>query len=841
MSMMFCTVAAPAQTLDPETLKALQALKKQRESGATEMASPVDMARQRAEAKAQKARPPSQAQKTSLSRLEKDYGARAGEPLHQFGYGVFSRVTAPQSIGVGRIPENYILGVGDELILTFHGSTQRTIITRVDREGRLIVPDLLPVQAAGRSFAEVRDELEQRTANALLGTEVFVSVGSVRMMTIMVLGEVKDPGMHRVTSLANAFEAIATAGGVKKTGSLRRIRIKRGGSSIKIDLYKVLTGAQVRDLTLFDGDQIIVPVIGDTVAVHGEVKRPGIYELAAGQNNARAGSLVQLAGGTLRPNGYAYTVTTFDDQGRQLIKTLSKNDRARNGDIIAVRLKENVQLGGVMLVGHVRVPGPRSLAAAPSLSKLIRDVHSLGEEPYLPFAVINRVDPVTRARVMVPVDLEKVLAGTMDIGLKDDDEVIVLGARDIAYLSSQSVRQAILSGQAHDTNCAGLRRLAQIVKDTRTERFATAVRAVVVEAQAEFTAQSACPKLFNTREDLLPFLLEHVISVTGAVRRPGAYPVTGEVALSSLAAAAGGLINTADLTSVEVLNYVASSRKGTSNVERRIENLAATGLASVTIGPGSGVRFNSLVSDQEKGAVLMAGEFRRPGLYTIRRGERLSEVIARAGGLTEQAYPYGAVFTRKSVQKTQQEGFRRTAREINMAIAAKIMKKDSKIENIMAAKEFTEKLNTVEVVGRVVVEADPTVLQVRRDLDIILEPGDNLFIPKRPSFVSVIGDVLNPGAMQFIPGKKVRDYIRESGDFQRSADKKRIFVVYPNGEAKPVRVGAWTGSSNMVPPGSTIVVPIDINPLDALSLTTDITKILSQLAISAASIAVINR
>src|SRR5690606_3643209 len=143
-------------------------------------------------------------------------------------------------------------------------------------------------------------------------------------------------------------------------------------------------------------------------------------------------------------------------------------------------------------------------------------------------------------------------------------------------------------------------------------------------------------------------------SASGAVRWPGIYPVTEGTALASLVAVAGGTTYNVDLTNVELGLYRRPDASGEPLYSRRILNALETDLAQVEIGPASGVRFQSRFSNQESGAVLVSGEVRFPGVYTIERGERLSDIIARAGGMTEQAYPYGAVFTRTRVKQEQE-------------------------------------------------------------------------------------------------------------------------------------------------------------------------------------------
>ena len=349
-----------------------------------------------------------------------------------------------------------------------------------------------------------------------------------------------------------------------------------------------------------------------------------------------------------------------------------------------------------------------------------------------------------------------------------------------------------------------------------------------------------CPVIYDRFPDLLPFILEHAVALNGEVRNPGIYPVAETTAVLALAAAAGGTTRLVDLTRIEVsrLNYDSVAGEGT--MDRSLVSLAMIENGGPVVRAGDVVRFNPVFTVQESGPVELGGEVVRPGTYEIRRGERLSDLIQRAGGLTPQAYPYGTVFLRESVRLSQLAGFRRAARELNASLAIAAVQKGIDPQSLVALQRLTDELYTVETLGRVVVEADPAVLSVRPELDSVLEPGDRITIPKRPNFVLILGDLLNPGAIQFSSGRKVSQYISQAGGYQESADKSKVFVVYPNGVAKPVATSIWKYSSEAVPPGSTIVVPKDPAPLDLLALSKDFASIFSQLAISAASIAVIS-
>ena len=174
------------------------------------------------------------------------------------------------------------MGTGDELVITLQGQVSRSIRTRVDTEGRVVIPDIPPIPAVGRPFGDFRRDLEREVAATFLNTSVFASIGAVRNITVAVLGEVPSPGIFHIGGLASVLDAMKLSGGILKTGSLRRITLTRGNRTINIDLYGAITDVHpAPDLALADGDRIMVPPIGPTAAVADEVVRPGIYELPA--------------------------------------------------------------------------------------------------------------------------------------------------------------------------------------------------------------------------------------------------------------------------------------------------------------------------------------------------------------------------------------------------------------------------------------------------------------------------------------------------------------------------------------------------------------------------------
>ncbi len=232
---------------------------------------------------------------------------------------------------------------------------------------------------------------------------------------------------------------------------------------------------------------------------------------------------------------------------------------------------------------------------------------------------------------------------------------------------------------------------------------------------------------------------------------------------------------------------------------------------------------------------------RRPGSYDVARGETLSSLIDRAGGLTEEAYPAGTSFLRDSERKRERAWFDQQARDLERWMVQEVEKGEAARSDVVGlARQLATQLRGVEPLGRIVVEADPQMLRRRPELDVLLEPDDRILIPKRPLTVTVTGEVLHPTAAQFVSGKTAEAYLREAGGASRNADDARIFLILPDGRAQPLSLSSWNHTVTAIPPGSAIVVPRDPKPFDLMEFSKNIGTILGQLAISAAAIAVIS-
>ncbi len=839
------------------------------------------------------------------SRIEQIFSARAGRPVRQFGYGTFRGRPVYELSQGGGIQESYVLGPGDEIVVTLRGQENTRYRRRIDRNGQILLPRLAPIAASGRTLADVRAELDEAVAKTFIATEAFIALGEIRQLRILVAGEVVEPGPRPVTGLSTVLDALLLSGGIAKTGSLRNIRILRGGSERRIDLYGVLTGSdRVSGLQLQEGDTVLVPPLGRTIAVVGAVRRPGIYEIPDGERpSARA--LIDLAGGEEVRGAYRYTLLRTRDDGVRAFETLSDLGRVVVGDsdILFVQPAVDTDTGKVSLRGHSTLAGEFSLTQTRTMADLLQDPSAFRESPYLLFGILSRRDPDSLSRTLTAFSPVQVLKQTKSIPLRDHDIVWILSTRQVRALSDVT-RSAELARRERQHSRFVARQgqvQAQMGKaDDLGARLATAGGAVAGEAAAGLSgdedlgerlpplgagvrgtvgrdnlrsfagaqdtpgagtgllapdqdpapvnAGGAAPELTRPvlahglgvdQEALHGFLTDYLTALRGAVRVPGYYFVSTGTSLGDLVGVAGGLRRTTDLATVEITGTTYDNVHGTSRTIRRNISPGTDGLAGIRIQPGDSVVLREVYSERWNGRVNVFGEVRFPGSYEVIRGEKLSSLMGRAGGLTDQAYPIGAIFARRSVARQERESNLRKAEDLQRLIIAQSSRREVNAEQIAFLSQLMETLRQDQPVGRITVEVDPTVLAAEPSLDIELEPGDALYIPSRPSTVLVAGQVLNPAAFQVEPGKRATHYLRLAGGLNDLADRKRIYVIYPDGTSERVRSGFWRLRGTRIIPGSVVVVPYDVTPFFFSDFLRDTLSTTSQLAITAASISAV--
>lgn len=735
------------------------------------------------------------------SRLEEHYRERTeNKVLTQFGYDLFqTEISDENDLPSGAVQDNYVLGTGDELIITFTGQRNDQVKTKITPQGQILIKDLPPIPAAGLTIADLRKALQKQTEK-IPNTQSYVSLSKIKQIGVLVVGHAKNPGKKNLNAFHTVLDAIRIAGGVQKNGSLRQIKLVRGGISQRIDLYQLfLDGSVLQDMNLKNGDRIIIPPIGATIAVTGAVKRPGIYELKTKKSIINLSKALKYGGETLSPGNNRYIKLSPSKSGSENISEISNLTipQFSNGMILDVQRGTDEKQGGILLNGHTNKPGLYDTQKHPFLYDVLSKESVLGPDTYPLLGLIKRKDKTLLTTQIISFSPQIVLDKKNNQKLQNNDEIILLSNKEI---------KGILSEENSGSNS-----FENIQEKDKKE--------------AEIT-----PKIKS-------FIKEHSIAIRGAVRIEGQYPATRNTPLNALLSAAGGTTRIANLSNIETTKTNSENNKVTrTTLDINPDSFDFTEPSNLLFSPGDTIRVNQQHKAVKNNVVTIVGEVLNPGEYDLLPGDNVSSLIQRVGGLTEQAYPMGAIFSRESARRTEELRYRNTARDLERRLAAAIEKDGKNTPNetqIEMVRDLSAQLSSIKAIGRITVELDPDILEVRPELDMLLENGDKIYIPKRPLTVRVAGEVFSPAVLQFNSEKDPRDYIHEAGGFTKAADKNRTFVIFPNGSAQPLKVNSWNHNPIMIPPGSTIVVPLDPKPFNFLTSAKEIGQIIGNLAVTA--------
>jgi protein involved in polysaccharide export with SLBB domain len=661
-------------------------------------------------------------------------------------------------------------------------------------------PELGPIPVAGKKFDAVREDIEARVARQMIGTQVSVGMGDTRSISVFVVGEANKPGSYTVSGLSTITSALYASGGIKTTGSLRDIQLKRRGTVVRrLDLYDLLLrGDTTHDGKLQAGDVIFIPTVGPTAAVDGEVRRPAIYEL---RGNTPLSALITLAGGftpdaderrvTVVRRGEDQRLVAFDfPQNTQI----GRGEKLRNGDSIRVARVRPTLDAGVTLEGHVFRPGAVAWREGLRLTQLISSVDELRPNADLGYVLIRREMPQDRRLVVLSADLGAALrqpGGEADIRLAARDRVIV-------FDSASSRRQV----------------LEPLLTELRRQSG--------LEAPTE------------------------IISIGGRVKAPGEYPLEPGMRISDLLRAGGQLDDAAFGGKAELTRFRSTGGERASELLEI--DLAAVRrgdpTADVTLQAFDTLTIKELPEWGKQESIILRGEVRFPGSYPIRRGETLRSVLERAGGLTSLAFAQGSIFTRRELMEREQQQIDQLTERLQSDLAATSIQLSQgaqtaqTAQSVASAQGLLGQLKGSKAMGRLVIDLD-AVLQgsIGARSDVLLRDGDQLVIPRLRQEVTVLGEVQNGTSHLYQSGLSRDDYVALSGGLSRKADKGRVYVVRANGSV----VGAnnsWFGRGGRasIQPGDTIVAPLDTERLPPLPFWQAVTSIIYNVAIAVAAV-----
>ncbi len=883
------------------------------------------------------------------------YSSTLSSNLSQFGYDIFNSASI-QETSLAIPDPNYVLGTGDQLSIRLWGSgMDAQFSTTVEREGTINVPQIGIMHVAGVKYGDIESVIKKEAEKYIQGINISVILTKLRSIEIFVIGSVRNPGLHVVPAFSTIFDGLLRAGGVKKTGSLRKITLNRANETEKtFDIYDLLLkGNTDADAILANKDVIFVPGIGKTAAIAGGVVNEGIFEVTREKNIQ---DLVKMAGGVLpQASGSRIYLRRFENNQDFIIHDINTasmkewaNYPIKNGDLVEVKFSLSQLPKVVRLQGHVWLPDVFKYKVGMKLSDVLTSPALLMPDAVTEFALIHRYDMKTTRNVPMQFPLSKVFTKEFNAPLQPYDRIHILSRENVGIQEKFSIIGAVWKPGEYDYKnglklidalalAGGVKSDArkdriEIARKVRTDaKFETEYLSVDLEKDADFKLQAhdriLVPKLEDyfvrleghvwypdkiryhagmklsdiliskklprpedllkpdvlmdfglierydaksTRTTTLRFPLDEVFTekydtalhpfdvvkilsrkdmgieekfrVNGAVWNPGEFEFQPGLRLKDALALAGGLKFGARTQKIEVARlFIKQDRVMTEYLLLDSEKDKDFLLQS------SDAILVPLVKNASRIAqVSVSGEVAYPGTYSIRQGERISELIQRAGGFSEYAYFYGAKYTSEAARIIQQKSIDQMIEKLRMSLSQAAVTQSQKavseedIEAAMAteetSKDLLRQLSSIKAEGRISIKMADMASFKDSLFDFRVKDGDALHIPPKPSFVSVVGSVYSPGSFLYEPNKTLNYYLEKSGGASKTADTKYMYLLKANGEILSMTQHNGFFSKfgkTVLMPGDTVVVPENLERVPYLRLVKDIADIAFKIATTA--------
>jgi protein involved in polysaccharide export with SLBB domain len=793
--------------------------------------------------------PPTEFQKmvsTSVGKMLPIYGARLFRNLPST-FSPLDRVPVPNS---------YVIGPGDELLIQLWGQITLNSRFEVDRSGNIYIPQVGTIRVAGLSFAQLHDFLKSQIGRVFRNFDLNVNMGELRSIQVFVVGQARRPGSYTVSSLSTLVDALFATGGPTPQGSMRHIQLKRGSQVVAdFDLYDLLLrGDKSLDPPLLDGDVIYIAPVGPQVAVAGSVGSPAIYEL---KGNGTMKDILDLAAGTTAVAAKdTVRLERVDEHQMRSVTDLSLDAsglafQLRDGDILELVSIVDRYKNGVTLRGNVANPGHYSWHEGMRVADLFPNKDALITRDYwLKQGQLGK--PILTYAPFCPPHPRN----------QTNEQWNSPFAANGAYPANP--QQQAMNGTPAGSRYEQYPDARPDVADNQTEEELDP-SGCVPESE-----ENGLPPHFQRDTSLVP-----ASSVNPQMQQQQQYPnqnqnqavraATGDSAAEAMISRSNGQFqprNDVKLSAPDIdWSYAVIERLNretltTSLLPFNLGNLVMEKSAAdnLELQPGDVVTIFSkadirVPQAEQTRLVHLEGEFRAAGVYSVKPGETLRDLVKRAGGFTPDAYLYGSEFTRESTRRVQQQRLNEYVNQIalqattNSAVSANrsISALDTAAVAAASAQNdnIISNLRQARATGRIVLELKPDSSLVDQLPAIPLEDGDRFIVPQVPSTVSVTGAVYNPNAFVHDDKRRLEDYLRLAGGPDRDADANSTYVIRADGSVVSLRqISYWhkdAFKSLRIYPGDTVIVPLNLRKGTGLRTAVDIAQIVGQFGLAAAA------
>ena len=713
-----------------------------------------------------------------------------------FGYNLFNPTTRTLSFETNLLiptPDDYVLGPQDQLTINVFGASERNYTLEVKSSGAILLPNVGPVGVSGLTLKKVEIAIKRRLSlvypDLLTGspnTYVEVTVTRIRTLKVNMVGELKMPGTYTVNGLSTVFNALYVAGGPSEIGTLRDIKVYRNNELLStVDIYEFLVnGVTNTNVRLQNDDVILVGPYLNRLELKGEVKRPGIFEMKAGETIS---DVMTFSGGF---NEFANTekvklsrITNSSIQIADIFSDQLNLFETKSGDVIEVgrfieRYENRIQIGG-----SVYRPGSYGLTTNMTIKDLIERAGGLHQDSYLNKALLTRITADMGSEIL-SVDLNSVMSGGPEnIELREEDRLEVLSIYDL--------EEEMLVKISGEVNAEGVYRYSEGMTVSDLIFLANGYKASAKKSNVEIARKPENQSRTNQRELIIEDL--SAMESDGILLRPS--------------------------------DHIIVRRDPTYFPERSVEILGEVSHPGKYVLQSEDDRISDVLSRMDgfgesaylEGVTLIRKtEFFTDNLEKTNRNQDLIEVI---NSLDSTQLSQSDLLYIEQAMKELEEGSSNFSGE-NLATEAKkqrlieLANKNPSLTDIRIRESESIPLDIKEIIRK-----------PGSNEDLKLEDGDIISVPKKLETVRVRGRVLFPNTVRFESGQSLRYFVGKSGGFDSRANRSKSYVVYPNGEVAQTRRFLFFKKFPEIQPGSEIIVPIKpikipVAPSEIVGLTT---------------------
>jgi len=661
-------------------------------------------------------------------------------------------------------PQNYVIGVNDQLLIDIFGNSDITQKIKVNPEGDIRVQKLGPVRVAGLTIEDARIKLKNALTKIYPGiangsVSVQLSIAQIRSIRVTIIGEIKRPGNYDISSLSTLMNGLFASGGPNEIGSFRDIELVRNGKKMVVfDLYDFLLKSDLsKNLLLQDGDVIRVNPYAKRVTLNGAVKKPALFDV---KENETAADILAYAGG-FADIGYKemLRVYRFGAKNKEILsvkKEQLSQFKLMSGDNLEVDTIANSYVNRVGIFGSVYYPGFYGISVMPTLKDLLIAAKP-HEDAYLQRALLRRLK-VDYTPEIINFNINEVLNGSFNISLIREDSVQIFRVSDLREKYTVSINGEVNKPGIFDFSdsmtAQDLVLMASGYKDGASLQK--------IEISRRLRQNSA------TQKDSSLYSIIKVIDAT--------------------------------TTNIADLNF----------------KLSPFDIISVRRSP----------IYKEQISVKIEGEVLYPGKYTLTGNtERISDLVKRAGGLKQKGFAEGAVLIRntyRDISENDAAVLNNKTNLMNTQNGKASTTANTTTNNATNNTNTTTAITTpiisstdTSIIANLNKEQKPVGIKLDQILkkpgsaeDLFLVEGDVLKVPNELQTIQTFGAVNVPKQIVYVEGISFKDALKESGRFSLNAARKNSYVIYPNGQVRKTRNFLFFRSYPSIKPGTEIYVPI---------------------------------